>query len=161
MTHSASATRMGNAMLEVLLEDFRASGYIAMFDENRKRFTIKADGKILTICAAPAGASTHVDFIVSDVISGRTETVTYVMPARGATKFKVQRDIAAQWELDMLWVANTLAVMLDKLYQYYTIDGKRKELHQGGNGYSSIAKDSVASEWDRHRAASSLGGGAQ
>jgi len=161
MTHTASARRMGNLMAEVLIEDFKSSGYMSLFETGRKAFTIKSHGHILTIRSWEDLVTkyTHVEFIISDATSGRTETLAHRYTNRSLGWTKVMRDINASWELDMLWVTSKMASMLDLLYENYTINGERKELHAGGSGYSSIAKDSVVGEWDQFRHTGSLAGG--
>lgn len=158
MSHSTANRRMGNAMLAVLLADLKTSGYLAMFSPARKRFTIKANGRIMTINYVSVGNRNTLQLTVSEVASERTEVVTNEFIAQSEGKFRIENAITAQWPLDALWVCNGIAQMLDLLYTHYNIDGSRKELHQGGNGYSSIAKDSVIAEQDRFRNEGSLAG---
>lgn len=163
MTHSTAARRIGNKMAEVLIEDFKNSGYIGMFTADRKTFHIKSNGQMLTIrCWADAVTHyTHVNFTVSNVVSGRTETLEHRFTNRSLGWTKVMREITASWELDMLWLVNTLATLLDLLYTNYDINGERKKFELGGKGYSGIAKDSVVSEWDSFRHTGSLAGGGE
>uniref|UniRef100_A0AB39CCC3 Uncharacterized protein n=1 Tax=Pseudomonas phage RVTF4 TaxID=3236931 RepID=A0AB39CCC3_9VIRU len=158
MTHTTSSRRMGNAMAEVLIEDFKKSGYISMFSEEKKSVRVGKNGDMLTIRCWNEAGYTHLEFIVSDK-SQRVETLHHRFTTRNTGWTKVMRNISAQWELDMLWVCNKLAILLDLLYENFTINGERKELHQGGTGFSSIAKESVAAEWDSFRHSGSLAGG--
>ena len=158
MSHTTANRRMGHAMLAVLLADLKTSGYLGMFSATRKRFTIKANGRIMTIQYVSVGNRNNLALTVSEVASERTEIVTNEFIAQAEGKFRIENAITSQWPLDALWVCNIVAQMLDLLYTHYNIDGSRKELHQGGNGYSSIAKESVVAEQERFRNAGSLAG---
>ena len=146
------AKRLGMGMLEVLVKDFIASGYIALFNDGctSRSFRYSTTGRIY-IKYTVEGKTEKVHFTVQNLTSLREETVVYTLPKRSDGTVEVLHDITKPYTLDFVWLTTELAKAMIVLHNQITITGERQERVEGGKGYSVIAADNVAEQFTRMR----------
>lgn len=158
MSNSTAARRMGTVMVEMLIADLKSSGYLAMFTNGKRKFKLVAQGSELWIdCWVDSQDYTRLEIVVKETVSGRFEIITNQFKNNAEGKVRMVENVKAQWTQDMIWVANKLAVMLDKLYTGFTITGEQRVNTVAPTGHSILERE-VAQGFERLSNNASLGG---
>lgn len=151
MKMSTTAKRIGLAQIEVVIKDFIASGYLAMFTtiESSRTFRV-TDNESLVLRYADRGKVKNLYLSLIHNVSGSCITVEYKFNRGDLAEVSVNPPKSGQVPNYMM-LAMRLAQAVTTVQDKFTVDGEERIHYPGGNGYSAIHGDNAAEAFVRMR----------
>jgi hypothetical protein len=144
MNKATNAKRIGLAMIDAATRDFLSGGYMNMLDEEPSRlFQLNPHTNLIFAKVRDKGADVII-LRIEKKPSGKWEEVHHTLRRGDVGVTTVETATSKPWGKNYLWIASELAMALTQVMSDYTVNGERRELNQGGNGFSAIASEDVA-----------------
>jgi hypothetical protein len=151
MKMSTTAKRIGLAQIEVVVKDFIASGFLAMFTTINAMHTFRvAENQTLELRYADAGKVKRIYFTRINEISGRKDVIVYMFNRGDLAEVTVEPTVGGQAQ-SYIALAYWLAAAITTIQDSLTVDGEERIYYPGGTGYSAIDGDNAAEAFVRMR----------